>query len=81
MKGSAIGFNGAIDVSRMLGRRFALGGLVRYAGASVDLNAPGSRDVSTNGGGFQALAGVRGWTRITCVLIVFVIFLMTTKPF
>ncbi len=59
VKGSAIGFNGAIDVSRMLGRRFALGGLVRYAGASVDLNAPGSRDVSTNGGGFQALGGVR----------------------
>lgn len=59
VKGSAVGFNAAIDVSRMLGRRVALGGLVRYAGANFDLNAPGSRDVSTTGGGFQALGGLR----------------------
>ena len=59
VKGSAVGFTGAIDVSRMLGRRVAVGGLVRYAGASVDLDAPGSREVSIAAGGFQALAGLR----------------------
>ena len=59
VKGSGVGFNAAIDVSRMLGRRVALGGIVRYAGASVDLHAPGSRDVSTTGGGLQALGGLR----------------------
>lgn len=57
--GSAIGFNVGADVTRMLSRRSGAGLLVRYAGASVDLNAPDSRSVSTDAGGFQVGAGLR----------------------
>ena len=58
-KGTGIGFNAGLDVSRLFGRRMGIGALVRYARASVDLNAPGSRTVSTDGGGIEATAGLR----------------------
>lgn len=57
--GSGVGFNGGVDLSRMFTRRLALTALLRYAQGSVDLNAPGSRTVSTDGGGLQAAAGLR----------------------
>lgn len=57
--GSAIGFNVGADITRMFSRRAGGGLLVRYAGASVDLNAPDSRNVSTDAGGLQVGAGLR----------------------
>lgn len=56
--GSAIGFNAGVDVTRMFNRRVGAGALVRYARASVDLDAP-SRTVSVDGGGLHAAAGLR----------------------
>lgn len=57
--GSGIGFHGGIDVARMISRRAGIGGQIRYARASVDLNVGGSHSVSTNGGGLQAVAGLK----------------------
>lgn len=57
--GSGVGFNGGVDLSRMFTRRLALTALLRYSQASIDLNASGSRTVSTDGGGLQAAAGLR----------------------
>lgn len=57
--GSGIGFNAGVDLHRMLSRRVGAGVLVRYARANIDLNAPGARTVSTEGGGLQAGAGLR----------------------
>ena len=58
-KGSAVGFNAGLDFARMFGRRVGAGALVRYARASVDLDAPAARRVSTDGGGMQATIGMR----------------------
>jgi hypothetical protein len=58
-KGSGIGVHAGIDVTRMLTQRVGAGGLVRYARATLDLNAPGARRVSTEAGGVQAGAGLR----------------------
>lgn len=58
-KGSGVGFNGGVDLSRLFTRRVALTALLRYAQAGIDLDAPGSRTVSTDGGGLQAAAGLR----------------------
>jgi hypothetical protein len=57
--GSGIGVNAGLDVTRMFSRRAGFGGLVRYTAASIDLNAPGDRDVSTDGGGLTAGLGLR----------------------
>ena len=57
--GSGIGVNGGIDLARMVTRRVGAGAIIRYAGAKIGLNAPASRSVSTNAGGFQAVAGLR----------------------
>jgi hypothetical protein len=59
VRGSALGFNAAIDLSRMLSRRVGAGVQLRYARAGVDLDAPGARTVSVDGGGFQVGGGVR----------------------
>jgi hypothetical protein len=56
---SGIGAHGGADVSWMLTRRVGAGVLLRYAAAGVDLNASGSRAVSTDGGGLQAGGGIR----------------------
>lgn len=58
-KGSGIGINLGTDISWMFGRRTGAGLLVRYARASLNLNAPDSRTVSSDGGGLQAGAGLR----------------------
>lgn len=57
--GSGIGFNVGADIAWMFSRRAGAGLLLRYTGGSVDLNAPESRNVSTDVGGFQAGAGLR----------------------
>jgi hypothetical protein len=60
-RASASGFGGhaGADLSWMLNRRIGAGVLVRYSRAGLDLNAPGSRTVSSDAGGFQAGIGVR----------------------
>ncbi|MEX2663370.1 MAG: hypothetical protein WD227_15675 [Vicinamibacterales bacterium] len=57
--GSGLGFNTGADLSWRFARRVGAGLLVRYARASVDLNGPDSRTVSSDGGGLQAGAGIR----------------------
>ena len=57
---SGIGGHGGADLSWMVTRQFGAGVVLRYTRAGVDLNAPGSRTVSSDGGGFQAAVGVRG---------------------
>jgi hypothetical protein len=58
-RGSSIGANAGLEVARMFTRRAGLSGTVRYALGSVDLDAPASRTVSTDGGGLQAALGLR----------------------
>lgn len=58
-EGSGVGFNAGVDLSRLFTRRLALTAMLRYAQAGIDLEAPGARTVSTNGGGLQAAAGLR----------------------
>lgn len=57
--GSGVGVHGGADLSWMVTRRVGAGVLLRYAAASVDLNASPTRTVSSDAGGFQAGAGVR----------------------
>lgn len=57
--GSGVGVNAAIDLSWMFSRRFGVGGLVRFTRASFDLDADGSRSVSSDAGGLQAGGGLR----------------------
>lgn len=56
---SGIGGHAGMDLSWMLARQFGAGVLLRYARAGVDLNAPASRTVSSDAGGFQAGVGLR----------------------
>jgi hypothetical protein len=58
-KGSAPSFNVGADVMWMFNRRFGVGGLVRFARASVDLDAPGGRTISVDAGGVYAGGGIR----------------------
>jgi hypothetical protein len=60
--GSALGFNGGVDVKWMLGRRhrFGLGGMLRYTRVSLDLDWPaGGRSIPVKAGGLQGGAGIR----------------------
>lgn len=59
VKGSGIGVNAGLDVSRMMSRRVGLGAVLRYAGANIDLSAPDARAISTTGGGLSAGLGLR----------------------
>ena len=58
-KGSAPAFNVGADVMWMFNRRFGVGGLVRFARTSVDLDAPGGRTISVDVGGVYAGGGIR----------------------
>ena len=58
-KGSAPAFNVGADVMWMFNRRFGVGGLVRFARTSVDLDAPGGRTISMDAGGIYAGGGIR----------------------
>lgn len=57
--GAGWGAHGTVDLSWMFTRRLGVGGLIRYSGAKVDLNAGGGRTVSWDGGGFESGGGVR----------------------
>jgi hypothetical protein len=57
--GSAVGFNAGADVMWEFHRNFAAGALLRFARASVDLDAPNNRSVSVDAGGFHAGGGIR----------------------
>ena len=57
--GSGLGFNTGADITWRFARRVGAGLLVRYARASVDLNGPDARTVSSDGGGLHAGAGIR----------------------
>jgi hypothetical protein len=57
--GSGLGFNVGVDLSWMQTPKFGWGAGARYTAGSVDLNVTGGRNVSTDAGGAQAVAGVR----------------------
>jgi hypothetical protein len=57
--GSAPGFNVGADVFWMLNRQVGVGGLVRFARTTADLDAPGNRTVAVDGGGVYAGGGIR----------------------
>jgi hypothetical protein len=57
--GSAVGFNAGADVTWMLSRVVGVGGGFRFAKAEVDLTASEGNDVTVDGGGYQALGGLR----------------------
>jgi hypothetical protein len=57
--GNAVGVNAGADVSWMFSRRFGVGGMLRFATASVDLDASDGRIVTVDGGGLMTGAGVR----------------------
>ena len=59
VKGSAVGFNVGADVMWMFGKTVGVGGLVRFAPATVDLDAPSSRTASVDAGGIYAGGGLR----------------------
>ena len=56
---SGIGGHAGADLSWMVTRQLGAGVLLRYSRAGLDLNAPASRTVSSDAGGFQAGLGVR----------------------
>ncbi|HEU4892892.1 MAG TPA: hypothetical protein VFT47_15160, partial [Vicinamibacterales bacterium] len=56
--GTATGFNAGADVRWMFTRTIGVGGLVRYARASVDLTRNG-RTVKVDAGGAQVGGGIR----------------------
>jgi hypothetical protein len=58
-KGSAPAFNVGADVMWMLGRRFGVGGVIRFSRAAIDLDAPGGRTITVDAGGVYAGGGVR----------------------
>ncbi len=58
-KASAPAFNVGADVMWMFKPNVGVGGIVRFARASVDLDAPGGRTISVDAGGFYAGGGVR----------------------
>lgn len=55
---SGIGFNASLDVSWRLSKSFGIGGVLRYAQASLPFT-PAEREVKVDVGGFQAGVGVR----------------------
>jgi hypothetical protein len=58
-RGTAAAINAGADVFWMFGRRVGAGGVLRFAKAPVDLDAPGGRTVTVDAGGLTAGAGIR----------------------
>lgn len=56
---SATGFNAGIDATWMFNRTFGAGALVRFAAATVTLDAPSGHTISIDAGGAQAGVGLR----------------------
>jgi hypothetical protein len=57
--GTGLGFNAGVDVAWMQTPQFGWGAAVRFTRGSVDLDVTGGRNVSTDAGGAQAVAGIR----------------------
>lgn len=55
---SGLGFNASLDISWRMSRSFGIGGVLRYAQASLPFT-PAEREVKVDVGGFQAGIGVR----------------------
>jgi hypothetical protein len=57
--GSAVTFNAGADIGWMFTRHLGIGGLARFAEATVDLDLGEGRTQSVTAGGFSAGAGIR----------------------
>jgi hypothetical protein len=57
--GSAVTFNAGADVAWMFSRHFGIGGLARFAEATLDLDLGDGRTQSVSAGGFSGGAGIR----------------------
>jgi hypothetical protein len=57
--GSAVTFNAGADVAWMFTRHFGVGGLARFAEATLDLDLGEGRTQSVSAGGFTGGAGIR----------------------
>jgi len=56
---SVVGFHAGADVSYFFTQNAGVGGIVRYAGASIDVTAPDGDTVDVSVGGLQVGAGLR----------------------
>lgn len=59
VSGSAVGFNGGADVAWMFTRHVGIGGLARFARATIDVEVPGGRAKALDVGGFSGGGGIR----------------------
>jgi hypothetical protein len=59
VSGSAVGFNVGADVAWMFTRNVGIGGLARFARATVDVDLPGGRAKALEAGGFSGGGGLR----------------------
>jgi hypothetical protein len=59
VSGSAVGFNAGADVAWMFTRHIGVGGLARFAKATIDVDLPGGRTKSLEVSGFSAGGGLR----------------------
>jgi hypothetical protein len=57
--GSAVGFNAGADVAWMFTRNVGIGGLARFAKATIDVDLPGGRTRAVDVGGFTGGGGLR----------------------
>ena len=58
-KESKIGFNAGADVGYFFSRQVGVGATVQFAGATIDLDAPGGGTVEVKAGGLQVGGGLR----------------------
>ena len=56
---STVGFTAGADVTYMFTESVGAGGVIRYSGASADLEAAGGRIIPLDLGGFQIGGGIR----------------------
>ena len=56
---TAVGFNGAVDISHSVSRMVAVGALVRYSSGNVKFSGTGITPQTVKAGGFEASAGIR----------------------
>jgi hypothetical protein len=54
-----LGFNAGADVGYFFARNVGVGGVIRFSGATVNLDASNGNTVAVDAGGFQAGAGLR----------------------
>ena len=59
VSGTAVGFNIGGDVTWMFTRNVGIGGLARFARATVDVDLPGGRAKALDAGGFTGGGGLR----------------------